>query len=160
MAEGNPNEVVTWDVEIPNGHKVLFKLKVYRLDVVKRTFDPLEYNTQCRTIPTSWEIELKYERVQEVYGTYTFSVKLRRNDTSEHRVKASLYVSFYDVDDEPAFKPISAIKDRMVHDDGLQGPLDGELQCTSDNILPALLREVVAVEVCIRIQNCHTGTDW
>ncbi|GBL85848.1 hypothetical protein AVEN_63178-1 [Araneus ventricosus] len=150
MAEGNLKGVVTRDEQVSDGHKIIYKFKVYRLDFIERTFHPLEYNTQCRTIPTSWKMELKCERVSEVYDSYTFSIKLKRKDSSNHRVKASLYVSFYDVDGTPALYPISSSKDRMVHDDELHG--------TFYNILPSVLSKLVAVEVAIAVKKCHTGT--
>ncbi|GBL85844.1 hypothetical protein AVEN_63174-1 [Araneus ventricosus] len=151
MAEGNQNGFVFWDEQIPNGHKAFFKLKVDRLDLIEKTFYPLDYYTSCRTIPTSWAIQLKYERMQDAIGSYTFSINLKRIDSSDHRVKASLYVSFYDVEDTLVFHPISSSIDRMAHD---------ELKGMLENILPSMLSEVVSVEVKITIENCHEGTDW
>ncbi|GBM30098.1 hypothetical protein AVEN_78501-1 [Araneus ventricosus] len=150
MAESNLKGVATRDEQLLDGHKVIYKFKVYRLDNIERMFYPLVYDTQCLTIPTSLEIELKCERVPEANNSYTFSFKLKRKDSSDHRVKTSIFVSFYDVHDTHVFYPISSNRDRMVHDD--------ELLCTLDNIQPSMLSEVVAVEVTIAVQNCHTGT--
>ncbi|GBN04577.1 hypothetical protein AVEN_134601-1 [Araneus ventricosus] len=152
MAEGNLNGVKTTEENLVDGHIVVYKFQVHRLDVTKRTFCPLEYNAQCPTTPTLWEIELKYEPVPEDNGSYAFSIMLKRKDSSDHRVKASLFVTFHDVHRNYAFSPIASNRGGMVLDDELQG--------ASDNILPEKLGEVVAVRVTIVIENCHQGTGW
>ncbi|CAL1288393.1 unnamed protein product [Larinioides sclopetarius] len=152
MAEGDLKGVVTSSEKLLNGHIVICLFNFYRLDVIKRTFFPLKYDTECRTIPTSWKIELKCEHESDVCESYDFSIKLKRQDSSGHRVKASLNASFYDTQGEPALYPISASKERMINDD----ELEGIVYC----ILPSTLREVAAVEVKITIQKCHGETDW
>ncbi|CAL1300954.1 unnamed protein product [Larinioides sclopetarius] len=150
MAEVNLIGVITMEENIVDGHIVSFKFHVHRLDFMQRTFYPLLYCTLCPTIKTMWEIELKYERVSHDNDSYTFSITLKRKDSSSHLVKASLFATFYDAHGNSPVCPIASDRGKMVLDDELQGTLD--------NIRSAELSEVVAVRITIIIENCHSGT--
>ncbi|KAF8791094.1 hypothetical protein HNY73_006021 [Argiope bruennichi] len=152
MAEDNFLSVITNNERLLDGHKIVHLFKVNRLDVTEKSFNPLEYDTQCPIIPSSWLLEMDCERMEVDGDSFIFSIKLKRKDSSNHRVKASFSVLFCDANGGALLHPISSTKGRMICED--------ELQSSLDNILPSALVEVACVEVTIIIQNCHAGSDW
>ncbi|CAL1268807.1 unnamed protein product [Larinioides sclopetarius] len=152
MAESNYTGVTSREVLIQDGHQVIYDFNLHHLDLIEKTFFPLEYETWCLTVPTSWKIELKCVRVPGNNGLYTFSVKLKRVDDSNRCVKASLHVSFYDVRGRVAFPPLISSKDIVEHDD--------ELEDGFGDIPSADISHVVLVKVVIMIKRCHTETNF
>ncbi|CAL1300955.1 unnamed protein product [Larinioides sclopetarius] len=152
MTEVNFIAVKTIEENMINGHIVSFKFDAQRLDITQSKFFPLRYRTLCPTIKTLWELELKYERVPQDNDSYTFSVTLKRKDSSSHLVKASLSATFHDVHGNSPVCPIASNRGKMVLDDELKGTLD--------NIRSENLSEVVAVRVTIVIQKCHSWTGF
>ncbi|GBN03907.1 hypothetical protein AVEN_221704-1 [Araneus ventricosus] len=150
MAEGHKG-ISSKEEEIEDGHKIIYDVNLHRLDDIQRTYCPLQYQTRCRTIPTSWKIELKCERVPDENSSYTFSMMLKRLDLSDHRVYASFSVSIFDVSGMPIYPPLER-DDRMVHDD--------ELEATIDDFVPSDIGDLVNVTVTIIIKRCHDRTNW
>ncbi|GBM38735.1 Dynein assembly factor 3, axonemal [Araneus ventricosus] len=150
MAEGNYKGISSKKEEIEDGHKIIYDINFHHLDDIQRTYYPLHYQTQCRTIPTSWKIELMCKRVADENGPYAFSMTLKRLDPSDHRVYASFSVSIFDVSGMPIYPPLER-DDRMVHDD--------ELKATLDDFESSEIADIVSVTVTIIIKRCHERTN-
>ncbi|CAL1288392.1 unnamed protein product [Larinioides sclopetarius] len=155
MAEGGVEDLdvtISNNEQILDGHQGFYLFEVHRLDATLRNFKPLEYKTECESIATTWDIELKYDRIVSVTDTFTFSIKMKRKGPTLNRVKASIKVSFNDVDGNNIFGPIFLNRERMLPDDALE--------YTLYDIQPLLVRLVATVEIHITIQYCHQGICW
>ncbi|CAL1300863.1 unnamed protein product [Larinioides sclopetarius] len=140
-------------LEISDGHKVLFDFHVRYLDGKLFWQTVKDFDTNCRTLPTSWLFEMEIQKVP-LDGNVSIPIILKRSDTQNKPVNAYVTIRLYDVngfrffDDLISFgrqyvKPGEEIKENIV----------GTLRLLEKR---KLFNEEIRVTVVITIRSCHS----
>ncbi|GBM59217.1 hypothetical protein AVEN_202440-1 [Araneus ventricosus] len=114
-----------------------------------------DYQTNCRVLPTSWLVQMTFQRVT-VSGEVSIPIVLRRIDSIDSPVGAYIRVAITDDDGQTTFLgPRSFGRRRMLPGDEVQENLAGILSLPQ---IRASFNEEIFVSVVISVVHCHSDT--
>ncbi|GBM55725.1 hypothetical protein AVEN_196618-1 [Araneus ventricosus] len=135
--------------QIYEGHYVHYKFSPAYLDITERWFIRRQYHTNCRFMNTCWLLEMIFQLKPEAENV-SCSIKLYRSDSMNDPVRATVWVSFYEVDARSPFISQDFRKKQIFSGEKLEG-------CIAE-IVPeekSITHEELVVRVSIYIRCSH-----